>query len=169
MKSEAFEDRMRTLEYFHALRLLPGAWPILRVDGRGFTRFTEKRFEKPFDPRFRDVIVRTAQALLEQLQGIYAYTESDEISILFRPLGPVRPRAGEGRLRLRRDRQRHLHPRVRRIGPLRQPGLAGRERGAGRGLFPMAADGRDPLRAERLVLLDAAPRRQERPGSHTHP
>jgi tRNA(His) guanylyltransferase len=85
MKSEAFEDRMRALEYFHGIRLLPGAWPILRVDGRGFTRFTETRFEKPFDARFRDMMVRTAQALLEKLQGIYAYTESDEISILFRP------------------------------------------------------------------------------------
>jgi|SRR5215467_3241099 len=28
---------------------------------------------------------QTAQALLQELQGIYAYTESDEISLLFRP------------------------------------------------------------------------------------
>ena len=78
-----FEGRMRALEVFHTLRLPPGAWVILRLDGRGFSKFTEARFEKPFDARFHDGIVRTAQAVLEDLQGLYAYTESDEISVLF--------------------------------------------------------------------------------------
>jgi tRNA(His) 5'-end guanylyltransferase len=76
---------MRALEYFHNVRLLPGAWVVLRVDGRGFSRFTAERFEKPFDERFHDLMVQTAQALLAELQGVYAYTESDEISVLFRP------------------------------------------------------------------------------------
>jgi tRNA(His) 5'-end guanylyltransferase len=75
---------MRALEYFHGVRLLPGAWVVLRLDGRGFSRFTAG-FQKPFDPRFHELMVRTAQSLLEQLQGLYAYTESDEISVLFRP------------------------------------------------------------------------------------
>jgi tRNA(His) guanylyltransferase len=83
--SDLFEKQMRGLEYFHSLRLLPGVWTVIRVDGRGFTRFTESQFEKPFDPRFRDLMVKAAQALLEELQGVYAYTESDEISVLFRP------------------------------------------------------------------------------------
>jgi tRNA(His) 5'-end guanylyltransferase len=85
MKPEELEARMRALEYFHAVRLLPGTWAILRVDGRGFTRFTERRFEKPFDPRFRDLMVTTARALMEELQALYAYTESDEISVLLPP------------------------------------------------------------------------------------
>jgi tRNA(His) 5'-end guanylyltransferase len=68
---------------FHTLRLLPGAWVILRLDGRGFSRFTAERFEKPFDARFHDGMVKAAQAVLEELQGVYAYTESDEISALF--------------------------------------------------------------------------------------
>lgn len=76
---------MRELEYFHALRCIPGAWVVLRLDGRGFTKFTERNgFEKPFDLRFRDLMRQTAKTLLEELHGIYAYTESDEISILFR-------------------------------------------------------------------------------------
>jgi tRNA(His) 5'-end guanylyltransferase len=83
MKPAEFEDRMRALEVFHALRLLPGAWVLLRLDGRGFSRFTESRFDKPFDARFHDGMVRTARAVLEDLQGLYAYTASDEISVLF--------------------------------------------------------------------------------------
>jgi tRNA(His) 5'-end guanylyltransferase len=83
MRPDEFEGRMRALEVFHALRLPPGAWVILRLDGRGFSRFTEGRFEKPFDARFHDGMVQTAGAVLEDLQGLYAYTESDEISVLF--------------------------------------------------------------------------------------
>jgi tRNA(His) guanylyltransferase len=58
---------------------------VLRVDGRNFTRLTETGFEKPFDRRFQQLMRRTARALLEELQGVYAYTESDEISVLFPP------------------------------------------------------------------------------------
>jgi tRNA(His) guanylyltransferase len=82
MDSDTFEKQMRSLEYFHSLRVLPGAWTIIRVDGRSFSRFTESRFEKPFDMQFHNLMVQTAKALLEEMPGIYAYTESDEISIL---------------------------------------------------------------------------------------
>ncbi len=82
MDSDTFEKQMRSLEYFHELRVLPGAWTVIRVDGRSFSRFTESSFEKPFDLQFHNLMVQTAKTLLEELQGIYAYTESDEISIL---------------------------------------------------------------------------------------
>jgi tRNA(His) guanylyltransferase len=83
--ADQFEADQRAREWFHGLRLLPGAWPIIRVDGRGFSGFTETRFDKPFDARFADMMVDTSRALLEQLAGIYAYTESDEISVLLQP------------------------------------------------------------------------------------
>jgi tRNA(His) 5'-end guanylyltransferase len=86
MASDDFEKRMRESEYFHALRCPPGTWVVLRLDGRGFTHFTAREgFDKPFDPRFQALMRQTAEALLTELQGIYAYTESDEISVLFRP------------------------------------------------------------------------------------
>lgn len=85
MDGDSFELKMRALEYFHTLRLLPGTWVIIRVDGRSFSRFTESRFDKPFDLKFHQLMVQTTKALLAELQGIYAYTESDEISVLFRP------------------------------------------------------------------------------------
>src|SRR5438067_1866287 len=54
MKRRAFEAKMRALEHYHSLRLLPGAWVMLRVDGRSFSRFPAERFEKPFDDRSGD-------------------------------------------------------------------------------------------------------------------
>jgi tRNA(His) 5'-end guanylyltransferase len=41
MHPDEFERRMRALECYHALRMPPGAWIILRLDGRGFSRLTE--------------------------------------------------------------------------------------------------------------------------------
>jgi tRNA(His) guanylyltransferase len=80
--SDEFESRMRALECFHGITMLPGTWPVVRVDGKGFSKFTAERYEKPFDDRFSAGMVRTAQALLVGLGGLYAYTESDEISVL---------------------------------------------------------------------------------------
>ncbi|MFC4452368.1 tRNA(His) guanylyltransferase Thg1 family protein [Deinococcus sonorensis] len=85
MNTDAFEGRLRALEYYHSLKIVSGAWVVLRVGRRGFSRFTQERFSKPFDDRFHTLMVATAQALLEEFQGVYAHTESDEISVLFPP------------------------------------------------------------------------------------
>jgi tRNA(His) 5'-end guanylyltransferase len=85
MDSDVFEQKMRELEYFHNLRILPGAWVVIRLDGRSFSKFTKSRFQKPFDLEFHKIMVQTTSDLLQELQGIYAYTESDEISVLFSP------------------------------------------------------------------------------------
>jgi tRNA(His) 5'-end guanylyltransferase len=85
VNAEEFEAGQRAREYFHTLTVLPGAWAVLRLDGRGFSRLTEQRFEKPFDPRFCDHMVATTQALLTELGAHYAYTESDEMSLLLNP------------------------------------------------------------------------------------
>jgi len=82
MNPKEFEREMRKGECFHALRVPPGMWTVVRVDGRGFSRFTESRFEKPFDIRFRRCMEAAAKGLIEALGGVYAYTESDEISML---------------------------------------------------------------------------------------
>lgn len=85
MKTDDLEQKMRALEYFHTAKVLPDTWIILRVDGHSFSRFTEQRFEKPFDQRFHDLMFQTSSALVEHLNGVYAYTESDEISVLLPP------------------------------------------------------------------------------------
>lgn len=81
-KRKELEMRMRSLEWFHRERVLPGLWLIVRLDGRAFGRFTATRFEKPFDPRVLDLMCGAARALLIDFNGLYTYTMSDEISLL---------------------------------------------------------------------------------------
>jgi tRNA(His) 5'-end guanylyltransferase len=60
---------------------------VARLDGRSFTRLTKEvhRFEAPFDPRFRDLMMETTEHLMTGcgFNLVYGYTESDEISLLF--------------------------------------------------------------------------------------
>lgn len=85
MDADAFEAEQRIREYYHGLRVLPGAFVVIRVDGRGFSKFTEANFTKPFDERFSTLMVETAGVLMSELGARYGYTESDEISILLEP------------------------------------------------------------------------------------
>lgn len=76
---------MRVFETAHDDRVLPGIYLVARLDGRRFTRLTREiyPFEVPFDSRFRDLMLDTAAHLLAEFSARYAYTQSDEISLLF--------------------------------------------------------------------------------------
>jgi tRNA(His) 5'-end guanylyltransferase len=79
---------MRVYETAHDHCVLPGLWMVARLDGRNFTRLTRERhpFERPFDVRFRDMMLDTTEHLMScGFRIIYAYAESDEISLLFHP------------------------------------------------------------------------------------
>lgn len=82
MDGAELEARQRASEWFHALTIPPGMRAVIRVDGRAFSRFTAERYDKPFDPEFSALMVRTAETLFTELGASYAYTESDEISVL---------------------------------------------------------------------------------------
>lgn len=84
MALQDLEKEMRALEAFHSQKVLPGAWPIIRVDGRSFSKFTATRFEKPFDEAFSGPMIKATERLVQELGGLYGYTESDEISILLK-------------------------------------------------------------------------------------
>jgi len=86
MKFDDLDQKMRVFETAADLCVLPGMFMIARLDGRSFTRLTKEvcQFEAPFDVRFRDLMVGTATSLMTcGFRVIYAYTESDEISLLF--------------------------------------------------------------------------------------
>jgi tRNA(His) 5'-end guanylyltransferase len=81
MNKMDFEQRMRAFETMGKTRV-PAGYIVLRLDGKGFSKFTEKHFQKPFDKRFSKMMVDVTTALMEEFGAVYAYTQSDEISLL---------------------------------------------------------------------------------------
>jgi tRNA(His) 5'-end guanylyltransferase len=88
MKFEQLDRRMRVYETAHDHCVLPGLHMVARIDGRSFsqlTRATEK-FDAPYDTRFRDCMVATLEHLVTScgFSVLFGYTQSDEMSLLFR-------------------------------------------------------------------------------------
>ena len=72
---EFYEDRTR-------ICLMRRMITIIRLDGKGFSKYT-KKLNKPFDDGFSDDMDATAAFLCANIQGAkFAYTQSDEISII---------------------------------------------------------------------------------------
>jgi tRNA(His) guanylyltransferase len=89
MKFDELDEMMRVYETAHDLCVLPGLHMVARLDGRSFTRLTKEvhQFEAPFDERFRDLMLATAEHLMAGcgFSVTYGYTQSDEISLLMAP------------------------------------------------------------------------------------
>jgi tRNA(His) guanylyltransferase len=88
MQFDEFDKRMRVFETSNDAYVLPGIYMVARLDGRSFTRLTKagQAFITPYDEAFRDAMLATAEHLMDSgLRVIYAYTHSDEISLLFHP------------------------------------------------------------------------------------
>ncbi len=85
MKFDKFDSLMRQYEESLDQKLPPNIWPLVRLDGRNFGTLVESHhLERPYDHRFYEAMLETAKHLMQcGFQGIYAYVESDEISVLF--------------------------------------------------------------------------------------
>ncbi len=87
MKFEQLDRRMRVYETAHDHCVLPGVHIVARIDGRSFSHLTRvaQRFDAPYDARFRDCMVAAMRHLFScGFSVLYGYTQSDEISLLFR-------------------------------------------------------------------------------------
>ncbi len=87
MKFEQLDRRMRIYETAHDHRVLPGIHMVARIDGRSFSQLTrvEHGFAAPYDERFRDAMIAASERLMGcGFAVLYAYTQSDEINLLFR-------------------------------------------------------------------------------------
>ncbi|ODQ66128.1 tRNAHis guanylyltransferase [Nadsonia fulvescens var. elongata DSM 6958] len=64
--------------------LLPSSWIVIRVDGRGFHKFSDKyKFAKPNDIRALNLMNAAAKALMNNItEVILAYGDSDEYSFV---------------------------------------------------------------------------------------
>lgn len=88
MKFDDLDKKMREFETAHDRCIPTESYIIARIDGRSFTQLTKEKcdFERPFDVRFRDMMIETTKHLMNSgFKVIYGYTESDEISLLFDP------------------------------------------------------------------------------------
>jgi tRNA(His) 5'-end guanylyltransferase len=87
MKIDDLDARMRAFESALEQCVLPGVYMVARLDGRNFTRLTKEvhRFEIPFDLRFHNFMLQTAEHLMgcAGVEVTYSFTQSDEISLLF--------------------------------------------------------------------------------------
>eukprot|EP00041_Stephanoeca_diplocostata_P037289 m.1402188 g.1402188 ORF g.1402188 m.1402188 type:complete len:281 (-) comp25009_c0_seq46:118-960(-) len=66
--------------------LLPNTWLVVRLDGRGFHKFTDThQFSKPNDSRALNLMNESAKACMKEFTDIIlSYGESDEYSFVFR-------------------------------------------------------------------------------------
>jgi tRNA(His) guanylyltransferase len=86
VKFDELDAKMRVFETAHDYVVLPGIYMVARLDGRSFTKLTKEthHFETPFDERVRDMMLSTIEHLMNcGPRFVYAYTQSDEISLLF--------------------------------------------------------------------------------------
>lgn len=76
------------------------SFSVIRVDGKGFSKFTKKmRKDAPFSQEFSNRMVRAAHALTREIPGVsLAFTQSDEISILVHDFGEDNEKAYSGRV-----------------------------------------------------------------------
>lgn len=74
--------RMKAYENCYRIYLPKRQAVIIRIDGRAFHSFT-KGFDKPYDKVFAQAMQETTKQLCENIGGAkFAYTQSDEISIV---------------------------------------------------------------------------------------
>jgi len=77
------DTRMKEKEVFSQLKLGEDRYTVVRCDGRAFHTFVEDAFlRRPFDERFAKAMAYGASMMMEELRGVFAYTQSDEVSIL---------------------------------------------------------------------------------------
>ena len=78
----ALGDRMKRYEAVQRAILPRRTYTVLRVDGRAFHSYL-RGAQKPFDETFMADMDAVAEALCAEITGsVFAYTQSDEISIL---------------------------------------------------------------------------------------
>ncbi len=65
---------------------LPNTWIVVRVDGKGFHKFTaDHDYEKPNDRRGLSLMTQAARCVMDEFKDIcISYGQSDEYSFIFR-------------------------------------------------------------------------------------
>lgn len=79
---DSLGDRMKGYEQQTSSILPENSWVVIRLDGKAFHTYT-KNLRKPFDFGFMLDMYETTRFLCEQISStVFAYTQSDEISLI---------------------------------------------------------------------------------------
>jgi tRNA(His) guanylyltransferase len=82
MDKTSLGDRMKRYEASGESYLVPRTPLMLRLDGKGFSKFT-KGLKKPMDENLRKCMEYASYQLVKQIEGCrFAYTQSDEITLI---------------------------------------------------------------------------------------
>lgn len=93
MNFKEIDSSMRENECSRDGSIPLSAYIIARLDGRGFSTLTNQHFEKPYDLRFHRMMSETVRHLMQSgIKVPFAYTQSDEISLLLLPYGDAHGR-----------------------------------------------------------------------------
>lgn len=83
-RHDAQGDRMKAYERIETeKRFRPNSILHIRLDGRGFSKFT-KGLQRPFDPRMSQLMIDTTKHVLERYKCSVGYTQSDEMSFILK-------------------------------------------------------------------------------------
>lgn len=81
--SDDLGNRMKDYEsQTSSLKLINRLPVVARLDGRSFSKFT-KGLKRPYDKRMSDLMIKTSEFLVSETNANCAYTQSDEISLIW--------------------------------------------------------------------------------------
>lgn len=79
-----FSERMKTYEKEMDYAVDTSKYVVMRLDWHGFSKFT-KWFARPFDDRILNAMILTAEDVMLEFNAVTAFTQSDEITLIFEP------------------------------------------------------------------------------------
>jgi tRNA(His) guanylyltransferase len=87
-KGKDLAERMKNYEECFNFKVPSRSYVIIRLDGVGFSKFT-KKFTKPFDEILSNAMIYGTTELCKNFNPIFAYTQSDEVSLVLTNLGNI--------------------------------------------------------------------------------
>lgn len=81
-RNDTLGDRIKNYESQSDIRMLPLIPVIARLDGKGFSKFTNG-LKRPYDERLSNLMVETTKYLVKETNANCGYTQSDEITLVW--------------------------------------------------------------------------------------
>lgn len=79
---DSLGDRLKTYERVETeQKFIPNLPIYVRLDGRGFSKFT-KPMNRPYDQRMSNLMIKTTQYLVKEFNAVIGYCQSDEITLI---------------------------------------------------------------------------------------